>query len=145
MKILGFLIAVLFAFGVSMTSVHANSLNGSSSSAYQELDRNVLIEAKATPGEKETDTYQKKAQETINEYKAKMKELEVKAKNLNEKAKVEAREGMQELQKKMDVVEQKLKSIRSASGEAWEKLKAEVDSSLESVKETYKKIVARLG
>jgi hypothetical protein len=43
----------------------------------------------------------------------------------------------------VDVAEQKIKAIRTASGDAWEKLKAEVDSSLESVKETYKRIAAR--
>jgi len=72
-----------------------------------------------------------------------MRELQAKVINLNEKAKAEAKNGMDELQKKLDAAEQKVKAIRSASGEAWEKLKAEVDSSLESVKETYRKTVDR--
>ncbi len=145
MKIFCFLLAILFTFGVGMTSARSFPINGLPSSGHRGFDKEgiVLAQAKATPVEKETGKYQKKAQETINEYKGKLKELEAKAKNLNEKAKAEAKEGMQELQKKMDVAEQKLKSLRSASGEAWEKLKAEVDSSLESVKETYKKIAAR--
>src|SRR5512143_308818 len=68
MKIFGFLIAVLFVFGVNVASVHANTLKGSSSSAYQRLDgeKNVLVTAKATPGGQETETYKKKAQETID-------------------------------------------------------------------------------
>ena len=146
MKILGFLLAGLFTFGVGMSSAHSYPLKGTSSSAYRGLEQEsmVVAQAKATPAEK-TEKYEKKAKETINEYKGKLKELEVKAKNLNEKAKAEAKEGMQELQAKIDVAEQKIKSIRSASGEAWEKVKAEVDSSLESVKETYKKVAARFG
>ena len=146
MKILGFLLAGLFTFGVGMTSAHSYPLKGTSSSGYRGLEQEsiVLAQAKATPADK-TEKYEKKAKETINEYKGKMKELEAKAKNLNEKAKAEAREGMQELQAKIDVAEQKIKAIPSAGGEAWEKVKAEVDSSLESVKETYKKIAARFG
>lgn len=149
-KILGFLTAVLFTLGLGMTSAHTFPLKGLSGKelpgpAYRGLDqeRAVLILAKATPAEK-TEKYEKKAQETLNEYKGKLKELEVKAKNLNERAKAEVKEGMDELQKKMDVAEQKLKSIHSASEEAWEKLRAEVDSSLESIKETYRKTAARL-
>ncbi len=146
MKILWFLLAGLFTFGVGMSSAHSYPLNATSSSAYSGLEKEqiVLAQAKATPAEK-TEKYEKKAKATIHEYKGKLKELEAKAKNLDEKAKAEAREGMQELKGKIDVAEQKLKSIRSASGEAWEKVKAEVDSSLESVKETYKKVAARFG
>ncbi len=145
MRIFWFLSAVLFTFGVGMNSAHSYPWNGISGSTYRGLEKGsiVLAQAKVTPTEKETERYQKKAQETINEYKGKLKELEAKAKKLNEKAKAETKEGMQELQKKMDAAEQKVKSIRSAGGEAWEKLKAEVDSSLESLNETYKKIAAR--
>ena len=50
---------------------------------------------------------------------------------------------MGELRQKMDTAEQKLKSMKSATGEAWEKVKAEVDSAMESVKESYAKIAAR--
>ena len=145
MKILGFLLAVLFTFGVGMTSAHGYPVNGLSSSAYRGLDKDIIVlaQAKATPPEGEIAKFEKKAKETINEYKGKLKELEAKAKNQSEKAKAEAKEGMDELRKKVDVAQQKIKAIRAASGDAWEKLKAEVDSSLESVKETYKRIAAR--
>ncbi len=150
-KIFGFLTAVLFTFGLGMTSAHALPLKGLSGKespgpAYRGYNQEgtVLILAKTTSEEK-IEKYEKKAQETINEYKEKLRDLELKAKNMSEKAKAEAKESMQELKKKIDVAEQKIKSIRSASGEAWEKLKAEVDASLESVKDAYKEVVARFG
>jgi hypothetical protein len=43
----------------------------------------------------------------------------------------------------MKEAERKLKSMKSASGEAWDKLKAEVDSAMGSVKEGCEKIAAR--
>src|SRR5512147_2212103 len=125
MKILGILIAVAFFFGAGMNPAHGYPLKGSSNSGDRGLDSGSLVlmaQAKTTPAQNETETYKEKAREMLKEYKGKLKELEGKAKNLNEKAKAEAREGMEELQKKMDVAEQKIKSIRTASGEAWAKL-----------------------
>ena len=61
----------------------------------------------------------------------------------NYSVKAEVKEGMEDLQKKMDAAEQKLKSICTASGEAWEKLKTEVDAAMDSVKDAYQKIAAR--
>jgi hypothetical protein len=146
MKNLGILMAAAFLFGAGANLAHGYPLNGLSNSESRGLEGGrfiLMAQAKTTPAQSETETYQKKAREMINEYKGKLKELEGKAKDLNEKAKAEARVGMEELQKKMDAAEEKVKSIRSASGEAWAKLKAEVDSSLESVKEAYKKAAAR--
>jgi hypothetical protein len=145
MKIFQVVAGFLFVSGVGMNPAHGYPLNGTARSEHWGFakERIVLAQAKTNPAEKESDKYIKEAQQMINEYKGKIKELEAKAKTLNEKAKAEVREGMDELQKKMDVAEQKLKSIRSAGGEAWQKLKAEADSSLESVKEAYKKIADR--
>lgn len=145
MKILRSFFVVLLVVGVGTTVVY-NYPSQAAANADPwgpEKEGIVLAQARTSPSEKESEGYQKKAQEVVNEYRGKLKELEAKAKNLGEKAKAEAREGMDELQKKIDAAEQKLKAIRSATGEAWEKLKADLDSSLESVKETYKKVVAR--
>jgi hypothetical protein len=145
MKIFWFFLGGFFAFAIGTISAHSYPGEGVIGSTERGLEKGniVLAQAKSTPADKESGRYQKKAEETINEFKGKLRELQAKAKNLNEKAKEEAKNGMDELQKKLDAAELKVKAIRSASGEAWEKLKAEVDSSLESVRETYRKTVAR--
>ncbi len=98
-----------------------------------------VADAKATV-EKESDKFQDKVQKKLDEYSTKLNRMEAKAKDLGEKAKQEAREEMQEMRRKMDVAEQKLKSMKSATGESWKKMKSEVNSAMESVEETYKKV-----
>ncbi len=70
----------------------------------------------------------------LTEYKKKMRQMEAKA---------EAKRGMDEVNKDIKVAEQKLKTMKSAGAEAWEKVKSDVDSSMASVKEGYEKVVAQ--
>ena len=48
------------------------------------------------------------------------------------------------MHKDINVAEQKLKAMKSASADAWEKVKSEVDSAMASVKEGYEKVAAQL-
>ena len=102
-----------------------------------------MAQAKDTSMKAEYEKYQKKTQEELNEYKKKMKQLEAKAKNLKDKAKAEAKRGMDDLEKNINVAEQKLKVMKSAGADAWEKVKFEVDSAMASVKEGYEKVAAQ--
>jgi ElaB/YqjD/DUF883 family membrane-anchored ribosome-binding protein len=139
-----YLLAAVFFLSLGWSAAYGYHKDSKTDATSREVQKEVLVvaQAKDTSMKTEYEKYQKKIQEELNEYKKKMKELEAKAKNLKDKAKVEANEAMGDLQKKMDVAEQKLKSMKSASGEAWEKMKAEVDSAMTSVKKSYEKVAA---
>ena len=144
MKSFGLLWAAAFFLSIGLSSAHANQEDSKINAPSQEVKKEVkeVASAKDTSMSKEKETYQKKMRKELNGYKKKMKQLEAKAKNLEEKAKMEVKEETGELHKKMEVVEEKLKSMKSASGEAWEKSKSEADAAMESVKAGYEKIAA---
>lgn len=144
MKKLGFTLAVVFFLSLGWSAVYGSQKGSETNAISREVNKEVRVaaDAKDTSMKTEYEKYRKKIQVEINEYKAKMKQLEAKAKNLEDKAREDAKEGMRELQGKVNAAEQKLKSMKSASGEAWEKMKSEVDSAMTSLKETYEKVAA---
>lgn len=144
MKKLGVLLAAAFllSLGLSVLYGYGKDTKGNVPSSEGKKEFKEVAQAKGASVKKEAEKYEKKAQNELNEYKKKLKQLEAKAKDLKDQAKGEAKQGMGEVKKKIDVAERKLKSMKSASGEAWEKTKSEVDSALTSVKEGYKKIAS---
>ena len=144
MKKFGLVLAVAFFFSIGLSAAYADQKDSKANPPSQEVKKEAKegASAKDTSMTKEKENYQKKMQRELTGYKKKMKQLEAKAKNMEEKAKMEVKEETAELQKKMDVAEQKVKSMKSASGEAWEKVKSEVDSAMESVRESYEKVAA---
>ncbi len=144
MKKLRCLLAAVFFMGLGWSVAYGYQKDSKTETISQEVKKDVIVVAqtKDTSMKQEYEKYQKKTQGKLNEYKKKMKQLKAKTKDLKDKAKEEAKEEMGELKEKMDVAEQKLKSMKGASGEAWEKMKLGVDSAMESVKESYEKVAA---
>ena len=144
MKKFGFLLATAFLVSLGWTAVYGHMKEAETNipSRVVQKEVNGVAQAKDTSMKSEYEKYQKKTEKKINEYKKRMKQLEAKSKNLKNQAIAEAKEGMADLKKKMNVAEEKLKSMKATTGEASEKMKAEVDSAMESVKESYEKVAA---
>jgi peptidoglycan hydrolase CwlO-like protein len=145
MKRLGFVLAAVFFLFSGVCAVNGSQEDLSLTKAnFPEVNGGIIVaQAKDVSTKQEYEKYQKKIQNELKEYKKKMKQLQAKAKKLEDKAKAEAKEEMGDLQRKIKVAEHKLQSMKSVSGEAWEKMKSEVDSTMEDVKESYNKIAAR--
>jgi uncharacterized coiled-coil DUF342 family protein len=138
------MLAVFFlSAGLSWDHVYQKDLTAHAA-AFPEIQKGgVLIADLKVAAAKENSEFEQKVQTKIDEYKEKMSELEAKAKDLEGKAKDEAKEEMDEMRAKLDEVNEKLKSMKSATGQAWEKMKSEVNSAMESAENTYKKLAAR--
>ncbi len=137
MKKFALVLAIAFFLSMGLSAAYADQKDSNMNAPSKQV-----ASAKDTSMKQEHEAYQKKAQGELNGYKQKTKQLEAKTKNLEEKAKMEVKEDAAKLHEKMDVAEAKLKSMKSASGEAWEKTKAEFDSAMEGVKESYEKVAA---
>jgi F0F1-type ATP synthase membrane subunit b/b' len=90
----------------------------------------------------EAEKYEKKARKELNDLKREVKKLQANGEELNEGAKAKAKEDLQVFREKTKEAEAKLKSIKTASGESWGKLKSEIDSVMDSLKNIYKKIAS---
>ncbi len=144
MKKLGLVLAAAFFLSLGLPALYGYEGNVNTNAPSPGVKKEVqMAQAQDTSMKQEYEKYQKKAHQELNEYKMKMKELEAKTKNLEEKAKVEANEGIKEFHREWNVAEQKLKSMKSASADAWEKMKADMDAAIASVKEDYDKVAAK--
>lgn len=92
-----------------------------------------------------------KQEEWFAQAQAQYQELEKETSQLMDKAKEKAAAGqdkakdiLADLQKWQAVAQEKLKAMQSASGEAWEKAKVELDEALQNLKQAYLKAKAEL-
>jgi Skp family chaperone for outer membrane proteins len=145
MRKMGILLAAMFILSIGLSPAYGNQKDSKTNVPSPGLKNESLqmAQAKDSSMKAEYEKYQKKTQGELNDYKKKMKELEAKAKGLKDEAKAEAKRGMDAVHKDIKVAEQKLKSMKSASADAWEKVKSDVDSAIASVKEGYEKVVAQ--
>ncbi len=145
MRKLALLSAVAFFLGLGVSVAYGYSKDQGTNVAPQKGKEEVkkLADTKGTSIKEETEKYQKQVQKELNEYKKKMKQLQAKGHNMSDKAKTEVKKEIGELKKKMDVVEQRLKSMKSASAEAWEKIKSEIDTAMESIRNGYQEMADR--
>lgn len=137
MKKIKFVVAITFFLSVALLAAYGCQKDSKPNAA------ETVPQAKSTFGKEEREKYQKEIQDKLAEYKVKMKQFAAGAKDLKDKAKAESKEEMDELSRTISVAEVKLKSMGSATGEAWREMKTEVDSAMDRAKITYKKIAAR--
>jgi predicted nucleic acid-binding Zn-ribbon protein len=139
-----FAIALAFFISIGLSPGHSDQKEQQTGAISAEVKK----EAQETGGTKtssvkaEAEKYEKKARKELNDLKKEVKKLQAKAKELNEDAKAKAKEDLQAFREKTKEAEAKLKSIKSVSGESWDKLKSEIDSAMDSLKNTYKKMAS---
>jgi hypothetical protein len=139
-----FAIALAFFFSIGLSPGYGDQKEQQTSATSSEVKK----EAQETGGAKkssvktEAEKYEKKVRKELKELKREVKKLQAKAKELNAEAKAKAKEDLQAFREKTKEAEAKLKSIKSASGESWDKLKSEIDLAMDNLKNTYKKIAS---
>ena len=81
----------------------------------------------------------------LAEYKKEIDKLQAKAEKLGGDAKVKAEQQLTALRQKRDEVSEKLKELRSSSGNVWQQLKSGIDAAMEDLGNAYKKAAAEFS
>ena len=91
----------------------------------------------ATYAEQERDQYARKAQAEIDELRAEIDRLGVKARTARDDVKAKLDTDIAALDRKRNGAERKLTDLKSAGASAWKHLKAGMDSALEDLKQSF--------
>jgi predicted nucleic acid-binding Zn-ribbon protein len=107
----------------------------------KEVGRNVTqaAESGATYAIQERDKYIRKAQREIDELRAGIDKLGLKARTARDEAKAKLDKDIASLDRKRDAAESRLDDVKSANASAWKHLKAGMDSALEDLKQSFAK------
>lgn len=126
-----------------MTVALTISLAGFGVGAYAEVtakdvkhDAAQAADSAATYAEQERDEYIRQAQKEIDELRAGIDQLGVKARAARDDAKVRLEADIKTLDKKWDTTESKLGDVKAANARAWEKLKSGMDSAIKDLKQS---------
>ncbi len=146
MKKIWILLSAVLFWNAGLLSVHAYQKSPEPSGVSQQFNKeNKAMEGNTSTAslDKQNGKYEEKVRKELNHYRNKLKQFEYRAKNLDDKARVEVKDEMNELKGKMNLAREKLSSMKRAGGDAWERAKSEMDSAMDDVKETYERIASR--
>ena len=126
-----------------MTLALTISLAGIGQSAQAEVtakdvkhDTAQAADRAATYAEQERDKYIRQAQKEVDELRAEIDELGVKARAARNDVKARLDADIKVLDKKWDATESKLGQVKSASTQAWKQLKSGTDNAIEDLKQS---------
>jgi protoporphyrinogen oxidase len=86
------------------------------------------------------DEFVSKAHKEMDDLSARIQELKKKAEAESGEAKIKLERQVEELRKEQRIVVKKVARLKSASGEAWRDFKADVENSIEHLKESFQKL-----
>jgi len=136
----------MFRFLLLMTLALTISLAGIGQSARAEVtakevkhDTAQAADSAATYAEQERDKYIRQAQKEINELRADIDELGVKARAARNDVKARLDVDIKVLDRKWDATESKLGQVKSASARAWKQLKSGTDGAIADLKQSLAK------
>jgi arginine utilization protein RocB len=119
--------------------------SGKGSTSEDELKRETkeAVEAAKRYAAQKKEEYQREMQSELDALSKEIDELKVEAKKSRAKARVELEKQIGELEKNKEVASHKLSELRSRSAEAWEDMKARLDSAMAKLKKSYEETAAR--
>jgi len=126
-----------------MTLALTLSVAGVAQSAHAEVtakdvkhDTAQAADSAATYAEQERDKYIRQAQKEVDELRAEIDELGVKARAARNDVKARLDADIKVLDKKWDTTESKLGQVKSTSTQAWKQLKSGTDNAIEDLKQS---------
>ena len=87
--------------------------------------------------------YQEKMEAQLKDLTAKLEELKGKAAKAGADAKAEMNKQLEALKPKLDAAQQKMKELRAAGGETWEKVKEGSEKAMADLKKTWESIKSK--
>ena len=91
------------------------------------------------------ESYQEKLEAQLKEWSAKVKELQAKAEGAKADVKIEMQNHIKTLQEKQEVAQQKLKELKDAGADAWEKAKPGLESAMDGLKGAWESVKKHFG
>jgi hypothetical protein len=85
----------------------------------------------------EEETYQKQAEKTLKGFAQKMEEMKGTAAELKMESKEKFDQEMKVLKQKKEAADKKLEDLKSATAENWDKMKAEMENTMDELKKQY--------
>ncbi len=94
--------------------------------------------------QEQKETYQKKIQDQLDEWRDDIDRLREKARNATAEKKLKYQENIDKLELKMDEGKSKLKDIKESSADAWDAVKDGADSIWDTMKATFAEVKDKL-
>jgi TolA-binding protein len=94
--------------------------------------------------QEQKETYQKKIQDQLDEWRDDIDRLREKARNATAEKKLKYQENIDKLEFKMDEGKSKLKDIKESSADAWDAVKDGADSIWDTMKATFAEVKEKL-
>jgi len=113
--------------------------------------KSLQSESKDTPDiirkaeELHRDTYQKRMDESLKDFESRIERLKADAKKAGRKTKEKLENALDELSRMLEDAKKKLSELKKSTGEAWDRMKAKTDASLEALEKKYKDVVSKKG
>ena len=89
------------------------------------------------------EAYQEKVDAQFKVWSAEFKELQAKAEMAKAEAKIELHKHLQTLKAKQEAAQQKLKELKEAGADAWEKAKPDLEKAIDNLKSAWENIKKR--
>lgn len=133
------LVALVFLFGCGEKAQDTAKKVGEKTQAATEAAKKTAESAAAWTSDK-MDAYAGEMKKKLGDLNTQLEELSGKAQNLSEDAKVKYKEQLAALTEKKDAVAKKMEELQGASGEAWVKVKQELDALMAEMVQLYDNI-----
>ena len=108
-----------------------------------EAEIEKMLHREPSPEVSEKQSFQKKLEAQLDEWDAKLKELQAKAKDSTVKTRAEYEKQLEAIAGRRATAEKKLRELRKHSEEAWEELKEGTEKAWNEMREAMERIVAR--
>ncbi len=89
------------------------------------------------------EAYQEKVEAQLKVWSAEFKELQARAEMAKAEAKIELHKHLQTLQAKQEAAHQKLKELKEAGADAWEKAQPDLEKAIDNLKSAWESVKKR--
>ncbi len=91
------------------------------------------------------ETYQKRMEESLQDFESRLEDLKAETKKASRKTRQKLENAVDEMGRMLDDARAKLADLRKSTGEAWDRMKAKTDASLEALEKKYRDIISKKG
>ncbi|MDX9772858.1 MAG: hypothetical protein RBT02_05470 [Bacteroidales bacterium] len=95
--------------------------------------------------QEQKETYQKKIQDQLDDWRAEIDKLRERAKSATSETKLKYNENIDKLESKMEEGRSKLKDLKESSADAWDSVKEGADSIWDTMRATFSEVKEKLG
>lgn len=123
-----------------------SGLDAESSAGAEKITKEAreTVEATKEYTAQQKEAFQQKANEELVTIQKQISALQGKAREVSAATRADLQASISELEKKKDAAKDKLNALRATTDEKWNAMKSGVDTALDEIKTSYRKVVSRL-